>query len=397
MNILRAVCIGLLTAVTLPSAHALAAPGSRVLTFPETSDVVRVGASSFTVTFTSASGGKIVDAAPAQFCYRLNLDRSCHPNAVLGSNPDASPASGEISMTDTVTVAEAVARAAREAADHFYYVRSLTIESNGEREMVNATHVLTLVDPKKVNLIDVSLYGEDGHGDQRRDIQVSAQAFEDGFVRADISFTGEGTITGWWEVHVPTDPDIRLVDRMPDASLTDVQLSGKQTFRPVQWFHRNVKAPALQTGHITLRGPSFKDLPLFGTGKFKVLLHVVRNDKEFGGGATSGMPLLVMTYSAATEFRVFADGFLGWPWFSSQPVQTNRPAPRLVWDTTEPQAAVARLTLHENDAPTDKTLNQNFADGRVDIPLDWLSPSGATVVGFEVFDAEAHSLRGLPE
>lgn len=320
---------------------------------------------------------------------------------ILGRLPSAldsgSTSSAASSIFDVMTIPYSVARRAvvlAQRGEHsdFFYVRKFTPDAGVDIGAGAGVPVLVVVTCRltagtartPISLSKVDIYGEVPGADYRdHQVVVTTDNVETGYVRAEIIGTGQGRLTGWWEVRSPTDPEIELIDRFTEASLPEAD-RGKQTkFRKIQPFSFLMPLD----GKITIDGPSYKNLPLDPPGTYSVLLRFdLVYDREslsnlasagrsagLYSGAVAGFALPVLDYWAEP-------GISGRPSEVLQPVlirpgTLDLPASKAAvkWDQRSLEDLVVEIRVSSNSSGTGKSILAPGALGYVVIDQGYLN------------------------
>lgn len=249
----------------------------------------------------------------------------CPAGSILGRLPSAldrgSTRASSQFVTDVMTIPFSVARRAvvqaqRGANSDFFYIRRFDPVGAADLGFGAGVSVYVAVTCRMtggtartpLSLTKVELYGDEGPQNPRELlIRVNDANIKAGVVKADINFTGTGVMEGWWEVRMPSDPPIQDIDRFTEGSLSQAQRLQQQRFNRVKRFRLQMPL----SGHITLVGPRYRELPVEQPGFYQILLRVqVSKDREalstFAGipnqptnlfsGAAAGFPLPVLEY-----------------------------------------------------------------------------------------------------
>ena len=289
---------------------------------PPTVNLDPTGPTTFVIRFFEDDPDTTFTTTEAFFCTAIAIGSpgNCAIGSVLGRLAPAldrgSTSSRVRAITDVVTVPYSVVRRARvQALGSFLYVRSFTRIGPGDvTDVVVIGVLLRLIGgpaSSPLSLTRVDVFGEEPERRRVRFITFDRDNLETGSIKADITYTGVGLLTGWWEVRTPADPPVRELDRFPEASLSQAERVQQRTFRRVQ--RVRVQLPA--TGRTTLDGPRYAELPADVPGVYEVLLRidVVRDPQaretlavpgepaELFFGATAGFALPTVEYRVGTR------------------------------------------------------------------------------------------------
>ena len=247
-------------------------------------NVVAAAPMSLTVRFAD-SNGALFTTTEAVFCYRLLSNGQCDPSAMLGRLPisqDRGSTTTPVSrITDVMTIPYSVIRSTLVRAQNvdfsdFYYVRRFSPVGNadlgagpGADVYVRVTCHLAGPATVPLSLTRVSLAGyEPEHGRGTKLIRLNDNNLQTGQLRANVNYTGTGILEGWWEVRQPGDPELRDIDLLTEAALSSGQRGQQQRFLRLQRF----RVQATTTGHVTIPGPLYRELPRNTSGRHEILL-----------------------------------------------------------------------------------------------------------------------------
>lgn len=262
--------------------------------------------------------GPIVNYAPAEACWAGELTPATpdlglkpDPATIFGCLParyDRSTSSKVSAFTDVMSIPPAIAlrayQAAVEGADsRFFYVRRFVSTVGGPAQFVAVTCRLTGGGARTpFSLTDVKL---------SFDIDTTVLLVKPGEpvpkIKAEITYTGTGRLTGRWEVVLPGEEVPSEADLLTEATLPIERRSSQRRFTQLGRF--DVFLPPV--GRFTLAGPEPSRLPSKVEGPYLVLLRVeAADDKEADSdlsavgvgpgvvhsGAVAGFPLPPLRY-----------------------------------------------------------------------------------------------------
>jgi hypothetical protein len=234
-----------------------------------------------------------------------------------------SSSTSKSSITDIMTIPYSVARrsvvlAQKGQFSDFFYVRKFSPVGAANLGAGAGVPVLVVVTCRltggtartPLSLTNVLLYGSEPELDgPNLQIRLNEANLKKGNVYARIEFTGQGILSGYWEVRTPGDQEIRTIDRYTAGSLTESERDDQRHYTKVKYFRVNMPL----SGRITLKGPSYNELPRFTPGRHEIMLRIeAAKDKEAmsslasaGGttnlfsGAAAGFPLPTLEYFAS--------------------------------------------------------------------------------------------------
>lgn len=364
---------------------------------PPLVDVSTNGPTTFVIRFFEDDPARTFTTTRALFC----SDVSCTGDTVLGRIPpglDRGSTSRPVkAITDVVTVPYSVVRrAVARRLGTFFYVRSFVVQ--GADGPVDITLGVTLrlsggIATTPLSLTRVDIFGEEPGRRRVRFITLDAETVGTGAVKADITYTGVGLLTGWWEVRTPADPPVREIDRFPEAALSQAERATQRTFRRV----KRVRVQLPPTGRTTLEGPRYADLPDAIPGVYDVLLRIeVTRDPEaletlpapgepadLFFGATAGFPLPTLEYRVGTRL-----GRLDEREIAARVVfdPDSGPEPRLgvAWTPVTGRPLVVDLEVTERASGEARLLVAPIDKGVVFLPAEWVGERGPDAFAFTI-------------
>jgi hypothetical protein len=191
----------------------------------------------------------------------------------------------------------ALVRARAGEQSDFFYIREMNV--GGALTYIAVTCRMTGGTARSpLSLTRVDIYGDEPDAPDRvRQVRVNDENVDVGVIKAEISYTGIGILTGWWEVRTPVDPPIRDIDRFTEASLSEQQRLQQRQFRRIKRFRLQVPP----TGQLTLIGPRYSELPREIHGRHEILLRVeaVRDREQLSSLAVPGESTMLFSGAAA--------------------------------------------------------------------------------------------------
>lgn len=384
---------------------------------PPTINLNPSGPTTFVVRFFEDDPANTFVTNEAFFCTAIDIGApgNCALGSVLGrlspSLDRGSTSTRVRAITDVVTVPYSVIRRARvRGIGSFLYVRSFTVFGPGD---VTSLFVLGVTlrltggpATSPLSLTRVDIFGEEPEQRRVRFIRLDRDNLETGSVKADISYTGVGLLTGWWEVRTPADPPVRELDRFPAASLSQAERVQQRTFRRVQ--RLRIQLPA--TGRVTLDGPRYAELPADVPGVYEVLLRIdaVRDPQaketlavpgepaELYFGASAGFALPTLEYRVGTRLGLIEEREIA----GRVVADRSGDAPRLgvAWTPITGRPYVVEVSVTDPATGEVRSLVAPAQTGVVFLPDAWvrgrdpaglavmvtvLGPDGEPVAGFE--------------
>lgn len=247
---------------------------------PPSISISTTGPTTFVMRFFEDDPDRTFTTTEAFFCITVSVGGpgNCAQGSILGrlpANLDRGSTTVRVkAITDVVTVPYSVVRrAVARNVGTILYVRTFNIFNGGGPAPVVVAVPLRLsggTAASPLTLTRVDIYGDEPERPRARFIALDRETQEFGVVKADITYTGVGLLTGWWEVRMPTDPPARLVDRFPEAALTLAERGQRHVFRRVQ----RIRVQLTPSGRIVLNGPPYADLPDGIPGVYEVLLKI---------------------------------------------------------------------------------------------------------------------------
>src|SRR5215468_904165 len=251
--------------------------------------------------------GELIPASP-------DSGFKCDPATIFGSLPgrfDLSKSSGNLGLTDIMSIPPSVARRAYQAAQtgsiaSFFYVRHFINSAGGPDEYIPVTCRLTgggARTPFALTDVRVSFDSEAAENA----IVFVAPGRKPPAIRARITYNGTGRLRGRWEVVLPGEQPPEDFDLLTEATLPIEQRAQQRRFTQISRF--NLFLPP--TGKYTLAGPDVARLPSTLEGQYIVLLRIeATDDKEADSdlsalgvgagvvhsGAVAGFPLPTLRY-----------------------------------------------------------------------------------------------------
>jgi len=239
--------------------------------------------------------GKLFTTTEALFCTRLQSNGACETGTILGRLPRnldrGSTTAGQSAITDIMTIPLSVTRSAVMQArqgnfSDFFYVRRFTPLNGadigagpGNDVFVSVTCRLSAGSSRSpLSFSRIQILGMDQKDSVgNKIINLDAQNLTSGKIIARLEYTGRGLLQGWWEVRRPGDPQIRPIDLLPEAALSQEERSKQNRFYRIKQF--NVTLP--NSGSYILKGPRYKDLPSDLGGAYQLLLRLkASRDRE---------------------------------------------------------------------------------------------------------------------
>ncbi len=262
--------------------------------------------------------GSIRNYRPVEDCWAGDLIAAtpdigfkADPATLFGCLPvryDQSTTSGNLALTDIMSIPASVARRAyqdaeRGAESRFFYVRRFISLVGGPDQYVPVTCRLTSGNARSpFSLTDVKLsFGA------AKDVMLVKSGEPLPQVRAEITYTGTGRLKGRWEVVFPGEQPPSETDLLTEATLPIEKRPTQRRFTELSRFNVFL-AP---TGRHSLIGPETSKLPNSAEGPYLILLRVEASDDREAdsdlaavgvgpgivhSGAVAGFPLPVLRY-----------------------------------------------------------------------------------------------------
>lgn len=248
--------------------------------------------------------GELISAAPA-------IGLKPDPSTIFGCLParyDRSTFNQTSAFTDVMSIPPSVALRAYQAAvegaeSRFFYVRRFISTTGGPDQFVAVTCRLTGGGARSpFSLTDVKL-----SFDPDTPVLLVKGGEPIPKIKADITYTGTGTLKGRWEVVLPGEEPPSDTDLLTEATLPIERRSSQRRYTQLSRF--NVFLPP--TGRYTLSGPEQPRMPSKVAGPYLILLRVEASDDREAdsdlsavdagpgvvhSGAVAGFPLPVLRY-----------------------------------------------------------------------------------------------------
>ncbi|HRJ88806.1 MAG TPA: hypothetical protein PLN05_00640 [Pyrinomonadaceae bacterium] len=262
--------------------------------------------------------GQLVPAAPPA------IGLQCRPDTIYGVLPtryNLSQTSGNLGLTDIMSIPSAVVRRAFQTADTggdagFFYVRRFTSSLGGPDQFVSVTCRMAGGGARTpFALTDVRYLAETDEPIVfvRRGQPLPVKGVQ-------IRYNGTGRLRGRWELVLPGEELPTNRDLLTEATLPIEDRSGQRRFTQVERFYHFLPP----NGEFTLEFKNADKLPLNADGQYLLLLRIEAvDDKEadsnlsvigvgpgvVNGGAVAGFPM--------PTFKFFVSGGVSADWAAS--------------------------------------------------------------------------------
>lgn len=374
--------------------------------------------SSFYARWLSDAGRFRVDPNSARFCaFYDGLAAGCRGGSDLGRLPamfDEAPTGFVDSFDERVTVPRSIMeKALRLAKDNpvnalIFFVRRLIPEGITDLGLGPGVPVIVQINlrltgsssTKALAFTKVKIFGREPDREEVRFVRVTDENRETGEICVEIEYTGNGRISGWWEVWTRNDPELREIDRRTEASLTEAQRREQRRFRQV----KRIRVYLNPSGRTVLKLP-YSAIPDDVPGVVLVFIHIEtsRDDRSrvlLAPNARSTTPRLVEGGAIASFPMPVLPVRIGLPEDEDELVSIDARFTRfesaagtpgrygVVWTALRDKVLVVEITLRNTRTGAVHRVIAPVNAGRAVFPDD--------VIPGDAMGGEASNGRGLP-